>query len=80
MAVKFQMCGINRGNARVSAAQIIRIVKTKNLGDLICSVMHQNYDFFLDAVPGNKNLLKGLQYAVIWRFFRSEYYFAVYYK
>ena len=55
MAVKFQICGINRGKALVKAAQIIRIVKTKNLGDLICSVMFQNYDFFLDAVLSNKN-------------------------
>ena len=56
IAVKFQICGISRGNALVNAAQTIKIVKTKNRGDLICSVMHQNYEFFRDAILRIKNL------------------------
>lgn len=49
IAVKFQMCGISRGNALVNAAQTINIVKTKNRGDLICCVIPQNYKFFPDV-------------------------------
>lgn len=56
MAVKFQICGISRGKALVNAAQTINSVKTKNRGDLICSVIHQNYEFFWDAILRIKNL------------------------
>lgn len=48
IAVKFQIWGINRGKARVKAAQTIRIVKTRNRGDFNCCVMLQNYEFFRD--------------------------------
>ena len=60
IAVKFQICGISRGNALVKAAQTINIVKTKNRGDLICSVMHQNYKFFREAKQRIANLQHGL--------------------
>ena len=54
---------------------MMRIVKTKNRGDLIWSVMHQNYDFFLDAKLGNKNVLNAVKIPIIWPFTHSEYNF-----